>query len=83
VFISGAKALLLDKGVNKGTHIGIIEAFDEEFVKTKEIVLSESFDALIMQINKNEPSAQFAQAYLAAAIDFQSLIVKYKESISV
>jgi sulfite reductase (ferredoxin) len=83
VFISGAKALLLDKGVNKGTHIGIIEAFDEEFVKTKEIVLSESFDALIMQINKNEPSAQFAQAYLAAAIDFQALIVKYKESISV
>lgn len=83
VFISGAKALLLDKGVNKGTHIGIIEAFDEEFVKTKEIVLSESFDALIMQINKNEPSAQFAQSYLAAAIDFQALVVKYKESISV
>lgn len=83
VFISGAKALLLDKGVNKGTHIGIIEAFDEEFVKTKEIVLSESFDALIMQINKNEPSARFAQSYLAAAIDFQALVVKYKESISV
>lgn len=83
VFISGAKALLLDKGINKGTHIGIIEAFDEEFVKTKEIMLPESFDTLIMQINKNEPSAQFAQTYLAAAIDFQALIVKYKESISV
>jgi sulfite reductase (ferredoxin) len=83
VFISGAKALLLDKGINKGTHIGIIEAFDEEFVGTKEIILPESFDTLIMQINKNEPSAQFAQTYLAAAIDFQALIVKYRESISV
>lgn len=83
VFISGAKALLLDKGVNKGTHLGIIEAFDQEFVETKEMVLPESFDTLIMQINKHEPSAQFAQKYLADAIDFQALVVKYRESISV
>lgn len=83
VFISAAKALLLDKGVNKGTHAGIIEAFDQEFVATKEIALPDSFEAKIMQINKNEPSVEFAQRYLAEAIDFQELVVRYRESISV
>ena len=83
VFISAAKALLLDKGINKSTHIGIIEAFDQEFVANKELVLPVSFKELCMQINKNEPTAQFAQKYLADAIDFHELAVKYRQVVSV
>jgi sulfite reductase (ferredoxin) len=83
VFISAAKALLLDKGINKSTHIGIIEAFDQEFVANKELVLQVSFKELCMQINKNEPTAQFAQKYLADAIDFHELAVKYRQVVPV
>jgi hypothetical protein len=36
-----------------------------------------------MQINKNEPTAEFAQKYLANAIDFQELVVKHRQSVSV
>ncbi len=83
VLISASKALLLDKGVNKGTHLGIIEAFDQEFVEKKEINLAGTFNDFIMQINKNEPTAEFARKYLADAIDFQELVVKYRKTTAV
>lgn len=83
VYISAAKALLLDKGINKSTHASIIEAFDQEFVESGEVELVQSFNSLIMQIKTNEPTAQFAQKYLAEAIGFQELVVKYRQSISV
>jgi sulfite reductase (ferredoxin) len=70
VFVSGAKALLLDKGINSSTQIGVIREFDNHYVTTGEFSFETSFSDLVLQINKNEPSAAFAQEYLAAANQF-------------
>lgn len=65
--LSGAKALLLDKGVSQSTQMGVINAFDENYAESLGI---NSFKDLVLQINKNEPSASFAESYLAEANDF-------------
>jgi sulfite reductase (ferredoxin) len=70
VFISSAKALLLDKGTNSSTQAGIIKEFDAQFVATGEFDLQGTFNDLVLQINQNEPSAEFAAAYLAQAEEF-------------
>ncbi|EHQ24248.1 HEPN domain-containing protein [Mucilaginibacter paludis] len=82
VFISAAKALLLDKGVNSSTHAGIIREFDVQYVATGEIELSGStFDELILQINKNEPSEQFAAQYLQQAESFVQTVKAKREAL--
>ena len=70
VFISSAKALLLDKGINSSTQIGIIREFDAQYVATGEFDMQGSFSDVVLQINQNEPSAEFAAAYLAQATEF-------------
>ena len=79
VFISSAKALLLDKAINSSTQIGVIREFDNQFVATGEIDLATSFNDLILQINKNEPSEAFATAYLAEAAEFLNLVKTKRE----
>ncbi|RZK80678.1 MAG: HEPN domain-containing protein, partial [Pedobacter sp.] len=80
VFVSSAKALLLDKGVSSSTQIGVIREFDANYVETGEITLPSSFNELVLQINKNEPTEEFATAYLAAVTDFIAQI-KTKKGI--
>ncbi|MBC7616847.1 MAG: HEPN domain-containing protein [Pedobacter sp.] len=70
VFISGAKSLLLDKGINSSTQIGVIREFETQFVESGEIYLTSSFHDIVLQINKNEPSLAFAAHYLTAAKQF-------------
>ncbi|GAA3965101.1 nitrite reductase [Mucilaginibacter dorajii] len=70
VFISSAKALLLDKGINSSTQAGIIKEFDAQYVAAGEFELSGTFNDLVLQINQNEPSEEFATAYLAQATEF-------------
>ncbi|RYE17625.1 MAG: HEPN domain-containing protein, partial [Sphingobacteriales bacterium] len=70
VFVSSAKALLLDKGVNSSTQAGIIREFDAQYVAAGEFTVDGTFTDLVLQINKNEPSEEFATAYLAQAIQF-------------
>ncbi|WP_461452086.1 nitrite reductase [Mucilaginibacter sp.] len=72
VMISSAKALLLDKGVSSSTQAGIIREFDTHYVSTGEFKLDGTFNDLILQINKNEPSHQFATKYKAEAEEFLS-----------
>lgn len=79
VFISSAKALLLDKGINSSTHGGIIREFDTQYVDTNEISINGSFNDLILQINQNEPSEEFATKYLAAAADFLATVKAKRE----
>ncbi|MES2419359.1 MAG: nitrite reductase [Bacteroidota bacterium] len=74
VFVSAAKGLLLDKGVNNSTQIGIISQFDKHFVESGEFILATNFSELVLQINKNEPSASFAAQYLAQASQFLNQI---------
>jgi len=71
VYVSAAKALLLDKGVNSSTQIGVIREFDNHYVQSGEITLEEgSFIDRVLQINKHEPSEEFATAYLASLEEF-------------
>jgi sulfite reductase (ferredoxin) len=80
VYISSAKALLLDKGINSSTHIGIIRDFDEQFKDSSLLNGFESFGDQVLEINKNEPSAEFARTYLNATVDFLKSIKSERES---
>lgn len=81
VFISSAKAMLLDKGINSSTQVGIIRDFDEQFSGTAILQDYSNFNELVLQINKNEPSAEFAGKYLESTVDFIKRIKEYKESL--
>ncbi|MDI9868363.1 nitrite reductase [Flectobacillus roseus] len=80
VFVSAAKALLLDKSVNVSTQSAVIEKFDEHFVAKGEITIAQSsFKELVLQINQNEPSIEFATTYIAEAKAFLALAKAYRE----
>jgi sulfite reductase (ferredoxin) len=79
VFVSIAKAVLLDKGVNSSTQIGVIREFDKNYVETGEFVLNGSFNDLVLQINKNEPTEAFATSYLADVEAFYSSVKEKRE----
>lgn len=65
--INTAKALLTAENKKTNTHIGIIKDFDTVFVETGAIDLSVSFDNLVLQLNKNEPTQEFAEKYIKDA----------------
>ncbi|MDR3695057.1 nitrite reductase [Mucilaginibacter sp.] len=80
-FISSAKALLLDKNINSSTQSGIIREFDNHYVSTGEISLPISFNDLVLQINKNEPSENFAAAYIREAAEFLETVKAKREEL--
>ncbi|WP_374949138.1 HEPN domain-containing protein [Mucilaginibacter sp.] len=79
--ISSAKALLLDKGVNSSTQAGIMKEFDTNYIETGEIALDGSFSDLVLQINKNEPTQEFAAAYKQQATDFLQSVKNKREAV--
>jgi len=79
--ISTAKALLLDKGVNSSTQIGVIKEFDNHFVNTGLVNLPVSFNDLVLQINQNEPSEAFATTYLQSAGEFLTEMKAAREAL--
>lgn len=79
--VSAAKSLLLDKGVNSSTQVGVIREFDNHYIQTGEFNLATSFSDFVLQINKNEPTAAFAQQYYAEAGEFLNQI-KAKRSLA-
>jgi sulfite reductase (ferredoxin) len=82
-FVSAAKSLLLDKGVNSSTQVGVIREFDNHYVESGEFKLSTNFSDLVLQINKNEPTAEFAQSYFDQAAEFLNQIkVKRNEKVT-
>lgn len=79
VFVSAAKALMLDKSVSASTQSGVIDKFDEHFVATGDISLSgKTFKELVLQINQNEPSEAFATSYIEDAKAFLALAKAYR-----
>lgn len=82
VFISSAKTLLLEKNINIGTQIGMLKEFDTQYVNTGEFPLEgTSFQDLVLQINKNEPSEEFAKTYIAAADNFLNAVKAKREEL--
>lgn len=79
VFVSTAKALLLDKKVNCNTQHGIINDFDKHYVIPGLISFVPDFKTHVLQINKNEPTKEFAVKYLAEAEAFLVLSKTYRE----
>ncbi|WP_214070556.1 HEPN domain-containing protein [Mucilaginibacter sp. dw_454] len=82
VFINSAKALLLDKGVNSSTQIGIMKEFDAQYVATGEFALNgDNFNELVTQINQHEPSEEFATRYKALATEFLANVKAKRETV--
>ena len=69
--IVGAKALLMGEGVKCNTQIKILKDFDKE-IRDKGFAsfLENSFEETVLQINKNEPSLEFAKTYFEVAKNF-------------
>ncbi|MGY0041535.1 nitrite reductase [Pedobacter sp. NJ-S-72] len=80
VFVNTAKALLLDKSVSSSTQTGVIREFDTHFVETGEVILPSTFNELVLQINKNEPTEEFATAYLEQATQFYAAMRAKREA---
>ena len=81
IFVSSAKALLLDKNINTSTQTGVIKEFDNNYISTGEIKIDGTFSDLILQINKNEPSKEFATAYLQQAGEFLNTVKVKREEL--
>lgn len=69
-FVHTAKALLLNQGVQCNTQTGIIRDFDTHFVQKGFFSELGNFGEIVLQINKNEPTEAFANAYYQQAKDF-------------
>ncbi len=83
VFVSSAKALLLDKSVSVSNQMAVINRFDENFVQTEEFAISEgSFANLVLQINQNEPNEAFAMAYAQEAFDFLQKAIQFRQKLA-
>ncbi|MFI5160922.1 MAG: nitrite reductase [Sphingobacteriales bacterium] len=81
VMISGAKSLLLDKNINQGTQTGIMKEFDAQYVEKGEFVLNGTFTDRVLEINKHEPSEDFARAYIASAAEFLDAVKVKREAL--
>ena len=77
--VNSAKASLLAAEKKTNTHASIISQFDEEFISLGKIDLGTSFSTLIYQINKFEPTAEFAKKYISDAIRFLQKVRTYRE----
>jgi sulfite reductase (ferredoxin) len=72
-FVTAAKGMLLSQGVSVNTQHGIAKDFDEHFGKDFYPVEGEEqngFRSQLFSINKNEPTQEFATAYVAEAFSF-------------
>jgi sulfite reductase (ferredoxin) len=77
--VNSAKASLLAAEKKTNTHASIVSQFDEEFISSGKIDLGTSFDALIYQINKFEPTLEFAEKYISDAVRFLQKVRTYRE----
>ena len=64
-----AKALLVDKGVRCNTQIKILTDFDAHFNGQFGFDENNLFSGFVLQINKNEPSEDFAHRYVNQSLE--------------
>ncbi len=81
VFINSAKAMLIGENVKNSSQMSVINDFDKLFVNTGIFSFPEgSFKEHVMQINKHEPTEDFATAYVAKAVNFLNEIKSVREN---
>jgi sulfite reductase (ferredoxin) len=79
--ISTAKSFLLSQDISCNTQHGIINDFDKHVVQTGIINLATDFKTFVHQINTNEPSEAFANAYLQDAVAFHQLVSTTRQEL--
>ena len=77
--VNSAKALLTSENTKVNTHHSIITDFDEKFVAEGRIAVAGGFENLVLQLNKNEPTKEFAASYLKDAKVFLEAVQKYRQ----
>lgn len=75
-FVNAAKALLTDKGIEVNTQTGIMDNLDKQFAENKLWDNEGTFRETVLQINKHEPSEDFARDYQAQAEAFLGKVQK-------
>ncbi len=84
VFINSAKAMLLSEDVKNNTQIAVINDFDRLFVETGLFQFEEgSLKEHVLQINKHEPTEDFATKYLQDAYGFLKKLKAVREDKAV
>ncbi len=77
--VNGAKAILLSEDVKTNTQANIIAEFDNTFGENTTLLGETSFADLVYQIQKNEPTKEFAEAYLADANAFFNRVDTFRK----
>jgi sulfite reductase (ferredoxin) len=77
--VNTAKALLTAEKTKTNTHSSIIKDFNTYFIANGRIELKSSFEDLVLQLNKNEPTETFAKKYLADAEEFLNKAESYRK----
>lgn len=77
--VNSAKALLTAEKTKTNTHNSIIKDFDEKFIASGRIPLSKGFEDLVLQLNKNEPTKEFAKCYLNDAKEFLGSVQAFRK----
>ena len=80
VFVSTAKAALLDKGIACNTQISIINDFDKNFVADGTFSFGTEFRSHVLKMNQHEPSREFAQQYYSEAAAFLAQAQAWRET---
>ncbi len=77
--VNSAKALLTAEKTKVNTHHSIIKDFDSHFIDTARISLNTDFKSLVLQIKANEPTANFAEKYIADAKGFLEKVETFRK----
>lgn len=80
-FVWTAKALLLDKGVNASSQSAVINEFEARYVEEGIFTFPTTFTERVLQINKYEPSREFAETYLTQATAFYVEAAERREAL--
>ena len=80
-FVHTAKALLLQQGVQCNTQHGILNDFDKHFTAKGLFTETNSFKELVLEINKNEPTEEFALSYFQRAKSFAAFAKQHREQV--
>ncbi|WP_186757403.1 HEPN domain-containing protein [Echinicola salinicaeni] len=76
--VNAAKAIMISEGKSANSYANIVSQFDEIFVSTGKIDLGSSFADIVYELQKNEPTEDFARAYYAKAEKVYHIISDYR-----
>ena len=77
--VNSAKAMLTSENTKVNTHVSIIKDFDEKFVADGRIAVTGGFEKIVLQLNQNEPTKEFAESYIEDAKVFLETVAKFRE----